>query len=392
MNDFRKPRVAVVHHFFPHYRRAIVEKLSKSKIARFTFVGDNYDCQHGIKPAQFSSAVQFLHAPSRRLIGAFMWQWGAVRVALSPKFDVIILHGVVYWISMWVAGILARILGKQVFIWGHGYLYRPRGIKGFIRRIFYSIPQQHLLYGHRAKQFAIELGWPPQCLHVIYNSFNYREQIAARQRVIPERLAEIRRTLFGDARKKVVICMGRIIEIRRLDLLVQSIHLLNKSNQHVGLILIGDGPERVRLEALATELCVPVHFEGACYDENRIAELVMASTVTVAPGKVGLTAMHSMVYGIPVITNDDLDDQMPESEAIIPGKTGSFFRKNDVAALANAMKYWLEIPNTSRTAYASCLAIIDRFWNPDYQCRAIERAVCGKCADDLFDVREVDHG
>jgi hypothetical protein len=30
---------------------------------------------------------------------------------------------------------------------------------------------------------------------------------------------------------------------------------------------------------------------------------------------------------------------------------------------------------------------MDRFWNPTYQRRAIERAVCGEFADDLFDVR-----
>jgi hypothetical protein len=36
---------------------------------------------------------------------------------------------------------------------------------------------------------------------------------------------------------------------------------------------------------------------------------------------------------------------------------------------------------------AACVALYDRFWNPEYQRRAIERAVCGDDADDLMIAR-----
>ncbi len=66
---------------------------------------------------------------------------------------------------------------------------------------------------------------------------------------------------------------------------------------------------------------------GACYDEEIIGELIFNAQLCVSPGNVGLTAMHSLVYGTPVITHNNFSNQSPEFEAIIDGKTGSFSKK-----------------------------------------------------------------
>jgi glycosyltransferase involved in cell wall biosynthesis len=189
-----------------------------------------------------------------------------------------------------------------------------------------------------------------------------------------------------------VACTTRLIALRRLDLLIDALALLAGRGVRANLLLVGDGPERARLEAHARARGVRTHFEGACYDEGRIAELVMASNVVVAPGKVGLTAMHAMAYGVPVVTHGDADDQMPEWEAVVPGSTGSLFAKGDVESLAAAIEPWLRGEFPSDATRDACHAMVARFWNPTYQRRAIERAVLGRPADDLFDVREPDPG
>ncbi len=377
----------MVYHFFPHYRRAIVEALARSAVADFTFIGDDHEYLHSIEPAKLSPHVRFVLAPTHRTGGPFMWQWGAVRAAMDPAYDTVIFHAVPHWPCTWIGGVVARLTGKRVFFWGHGYLSRPRGVKGLFRRLFYAIPHQHMFYGRRSKQIAIENGWPPEKLHVIYNSQDIQEQKAARDAIGAERPAQVRRELFGDERTPVVICTTRLIAIRRLDQLIDALALLKTRGVDANLILVGDGPERAKLEAQAAALGVRAHFEGACYDERRIAELVMAANVTVAPGKVGLTAMHSMIYGVPVVSHDDADDQMPEWEAIVPGRNGSLFRKNDVASLAEAIQSWLATPFPTEATRAACHEVINRFWNPDYQRRAIERAVLGEPADDLFDLK-----
>jgi hypothetical protein len=98
--------------------------------------------------------------------------------------------------------------------------------------------------------------------------------------------------------------------------------------------------------------------------------------------------MHAMGYGVPVVSNDDADSQMPEWEAIIPGKTGSYYRNGDIASLASAIEYWMQA-GRAEAARAECLRLLTRFWNPRYQRQAIERAVLGLPADDMFDVSDL---
>ncbi len=383
----RRPNVVVIYHFYPHYRRAVVEELARSAVADFTFVGDDHEYLHSIEPAQLGPGVRFRLAPTHRLPGPFMWQWGAITWAIRPEFDAVIMHAVPHWPCTWIGALLARMLGKRVLFWGHGYLYEPRGLKGLMRRLFYALPHEHLVYGRIAKDIMLRHGWEPEQVHVIYNSLDTDAQVRIRQSMGVAHREATRTALFGRADMPVAICTTRLIRIRRLDLLIDALHSLERAGNPVALILVGDGPERAALRSQAERLGVRVHFEGACYDEHRIAELISASTVTVAPGKVGLTAMHSMVYGVPVITHSDADDQMPEWEAIIPGVTGALFTRDSVESLASAIRDWTRDPWPPEATRRACESIIDRFWNPHVQRRLIEHAVLGTPADDLLPLR-----
>ena len=59
----------------------------------------------------------------------------------------------------------------------------------------------------------------------------------------------------------------------------------------------------------------------------------MASDLCVIPGNVGLSAMHAFSVGLPVISHDNFDIQMPEFEAIIDSKTGSFYKHGNIEDL-----------------------------------------------------------
>jgi glycosyltransferase involved in cell wall biosynthesis len=71
-------------------------------------------------------------------------------------------------------------------------------------------------------------------------------------------------------------------------------------------VLIGDGEDRLRLEGIVKERGVnkQVWFYGACYDEKQNAELIYNADMCVVPGDVGLTAIHSMMFGTPVISHN----------------------------------------------------------------------------------------
>jgi hypothetical protein len=114
----------------------------------------------------------------------------------------------------------------------------------------------------------------------------------------------------------------------------------------------------------------------------------MGAHVTVSPGKVGLTALQSLAYGTPVITHDNFNAQGPEWEAIIPKQTGDFFRQGDVVDLARLIKAFTSTPDPKPETRFACGKVLDRFYNPTFQRRVIDRAISGQPADDLFWLKE----
>lgn len=378
----QRPRVAVVYHFFAHYREAVVGRLARSGKARFTFFGDDHDYESSIKAGSFGPPVDHRACPTHRIRGSWMWQPGLIRVAASREFDQLILLGNPYWIATWIGAIVGRLTGKRVMFWSHGFLTPPSGVKGWMRRVFFHLAHAHLFYGRGAKANAVALGWDPRRIHVIGNSLDLDRQAAARSAIDAAAISACRAGLFRRPELPTVICSCRLQPKKRLDLLVRAASILQAAGSPINVIIIGDGPERGRLESASRAAGIAVHFEGACYDERRIALLTMSSDLTVCPGFIGLTAIHSMAYGVPVITNKRSSEEAPEVESIVEGTTGDLFDDGDVDDLVRVMRPWLARLADQDRIRNACIRMVERHWSPDSQLHAIEQAVMGLPAVD----------
>jgi glycosyltransferase involved in cell wall biosynthesis len=325
------------------------------------------------------------------MIGPLVIQFGLVRMALRPDIDALIILGAFHWPMNWIAAIAARMCGKPVYFWTHGWTRAERGLQAWLRNTFYRIGQGLLLYGPRAKAIGISQGLDARRLHVIYNSLDYQSHLSLRKPLDRHKAAAMRLQWFGSNTIPVVACCSRLTRTRRLDLLFAAAAQLQSAGHPVAVLLIGDGPERELLEKDACDLKVPTRFYGACYDEHTLYELISACNVTVAPGQVGLTAIQSLSFGTPVITHGTADHQMPEFEAIVPGITGEFFTEGSVDSLAGAIKSWTATPLPDERTRAECFTEIDRVWNPGYQVEAIERALDGLPAASVIIPEHQDH-
>ena len=380
-------KVAVIYDFFPHYRNAVMRELLSSPENDYVLVADEKPIDPSIKAWRVEDQTRFIHAPYWRLLGPVHFQTGLIELALRRDFDAIIYMAYPNFISTWLSALIARLAGKKVYFWTHGWNRTEQGPKAWLRRLFYNLADALLLYGHSAKMFGLNQGFTPDRLHVIYNSLDYEHQKRVREGIAPGEPEALYAKLFSHPNLPLVVCPARLIKACQFDLLLQAQAQLLKEGHEVNVLLIGDGPERQSLQAQAQQSGLPVCFYGACYDEFILAKLILGAHVTVSPGKVGLTAMHSLAYGIPVITHDDHEAQGPEWEAIVPGCTGDFFRRGDANGLANVIRKWTQSPPTPNTRSA-CHQVLDRFYNPSFQRRAIDRAVSGAPADDLFWMKE----
>ena len=381
-------RAAVVYHFFAHYRGPVMRELLERGAHDYLLVGARRDpADSGIIPWEVSDPARFLEAPARFWPFGILWQKRLVGLALRPDLDAIVFLGDPHYASTWVAAALARVTGKRVVFWTIGWIREEEGPKAWVRAAFLRIAHSLLLYGHFSKMIGLTKGFRPERMHVVYNSLDYAEQKRQLARLPAGNREAVRRSLFQEPERPLLICVTRLVKKRGLDLLLEAMVLLKAQGRPMNLLLVGDGPERETLARFATEHGLTVMFYGPCYEEQRLCELVTAAEATVAPGMIGLAAMQSLAYGTPVVTHNDPNKQAPEWEAVVPGLGGVFFRFGDADDLARAIAECVDTYPVGSAARAEADLVVKRFFNPPYQREVIDRAVAGVPADDLYWMR-----
>lgn len=143
--------------------------------------------------------------------------------------------------------------------------------------------------------------------------------------------------------------VGRFVYYKGCDVLLRA--FAKAALPDVALILVGDGPLKGELKALAKELGVErqVRFQSGL-DDNALSREFAACDVLVLPSiakieAFGLVQIEAMAYGKPVI-NTNLPSGVPH--AGIHGATGLTVAPGDADALAAAMKRLAENPEERR--------------------------------------------
>ncbi|RXG20446.1 glycosyltransferase [Leeuwenhoekiella aequorea] len=364
-------KVCCIFNYPPHYREAIFLIMEQELGCDFYFG----DVEEGkIKPIDYNL---FEGNPKKletiKVIGNFIILKKSIRKSFAP-YESYILTGDPFIISVWVMLIINYITGKKTYLWCHGWYGRENLVKKILKKVFFRLSTGVLLYGNYARDLMIEEGLKANKLHVIYNSLDYFNQIQFRDSAPSTSIEDIN---FKD-KAPVIIFTGRLTKIKNIDLLLEAQEILVKRGIIVNSLIIGDGPECKGLKKLVTELNLEdnCHFFGACYEESVLASLYKLADVCVSPGNVGLTAIHAMTYGCPVITHDNFPNQMPEFEAIKEGLTGMFFKYQNSTDLASKIEKWLSLSNGKEEIIRnSCYAQIDNYFNPERQISIIKSVI-----------------
>ena len=277
--------------------------------------------------------------------------------------------------STWIFCILARIFKshKKVYFWTHGWYGKENRIEKFLKYFFMNLPNGGVFcYGNYARELMINEGFDPEKLYTIHNSLAYDQQIKVREELKETSLYKVH---FGNNNKNLFF-VGRLTPIKKLDQVLKAMAICRDRGINYNLTFIGDGEKADELKELAMELNLEsqVWFYGSCYNEVELSLLIYNADLCVAPGNIGLTAMHSMVFGTPCITHNDFKWQMPEFEAIREGVTGMFFRRDDVENLAEKIDEWFITKGESRQDVREvCMKEIDEQWNPYFQIEVLKK-------------------
>lgn len=367
--------VFIQYNCIPHYRGRIFELLSACPEAKFTVIADDDPDTPFLKTLRQGECPGIRHARAATRIlrlprlPALYWQPGALRMVWRERPDVIIALGSPYSLTAWALCLLGKSLDIPVLLWGHGLQGDEGGAKWWLRRAFYRLADGQLLYGDHAKALLVGKGFNPDSLHVVYNSLDYDRQSEIAAGMRPEAVQAWRLAQGIGPGEPMVVFTGRLQPAKRLDLLIEAVGRLGKRGLRVHAVLVGDGVLRSELagQAEALGMADRVHFLGECHDEQLLGLVIAAADACVVPDSAGLTVMHALAYGTPVILHDRPERHCPEWEAVREGVTGFFYRYGDVGDLAAKIELAVR-PVPKRGAMApACMQVIRERYNPRRQ-------------------------
>ena len=362
-------KICLIYNYAQHYRTDIFVLLDQNMDIEFYFG----DVMGDVKRMDYSLLKHKVIEVKNKKLGPIEWQSGVVKLAFR-QYDKYLMLGGPMTLSTWICTIIARIRKKKVYYWTHGWYGKESRLQKFLKKIFFRLPNGLLLYGNYAKNLMLKEGFKESKMTVIYNSLSYDKQLTIRQKLQKSSLFE---NHFKN-KNPVIIFIGRLTPVKKLEMILYAQKKNKEDGINYNVTFIGDGIERINLELLSKKLKLEenVWFYGASYNENELSQIIFNADLCVAPGNIGLTAVHAMTYGCPCVSHNDFKWQMPEFEAIQPNRTGNFFQKDDIESLASTIKNWLENNKNRRDEIRNnCYNEIDRNWNPHNQLEIILKAI-----------------
>ena len=371
-----KLQVCCVFNIAPLYREAIYTLLDRDDELSVDFYFGDRDAS-GIELMDATRFRGFHRYLENRYRGTkLIWQKGW-RDVFRKNYDAYILTSNPGIRSNWLIVLWARLRGKKVYLWGPGIRFGGDTLLERIQyKVYFALAGRILLYGDRVKRLLVRRGFDPERIWVVYNSLDYERQLRLRE---SEQRTHLLEDHFGND-LPVITFVSRFTPQKRVPELIGAIAELLRRGVGCNLLLVGGGEETEALKKLVQEKGIAEHvlFYGPCYDPETIACLWKESMLCLCPGQTGLLAMQAMMYGRPVITHDNVSFQGEEVEAILPGRTGDFFREGDLDDLCGRTAEWLarlNDPAERERVAEACYEVIDSRYNPEKQLAVIKAAL-----------------
>ena len=275
------------------------------------------------------------------------WDPDALIVEANPRY--LTTQSAVRWMH-------AR--GRKVIGWGLGAppLSGPlRGIRQSRRSHFLRQFDAMIAYSQRGAAEYAALGYPSERIFVATNS------AAPRPTHTPQRP----RPRSG---RPSIIFVGRLQARKQVDLLLRACAELKQPRP--ALVIVGDGPEKPALKALAHRVFPAAQFVGAKHGDE-LRPYFAAADLFVLPGTGGLAVQEAMVHGLPIVVakgDGTQDDLVRESN-------GWQIPPDDLPALVAALRAALSDPWRLRKLGAESYRIVSEEINLETMVAVFVRAL-----------------
>ena len=311
MTNIFNGRLGLIQRVLPSYRAPFFDELAASCAGGMSlFAGlprpeESIAVTDRLRIAHYAPAqnIHILRGPLylcyQRGLTGWLTDWDPDALIIEANFRYLSSNAAVSWM---------HLRGRPVIGWGLG-APMSRGPLSALRSRFLRRFDALIAYSRRGAQEYTACGIPAEKIFVAPNA------VAP----APKHPLPTRADTFGDGlpsprsardSRPRLLFVGRLQARKRIPSLLRACAELPQQLRP-RLVIIGDGPERKNLEALAASIYPAAEFLGALHGPQ-LAPHFLAADLFALPGTGGLAVQEAMSYGLPVLvargdgTQDDL--------------------------------------------------------------------------------------
>jgi len=361
-DNLKKPRILFTHHTAMWYRRPFFRKLSKIYDVKFIFTNvEGYNKTYntdlsckikGLEGVNYEVSKNY----SKIAFGAVRETLGDYDIFVGGSWDTLtdLIETLFYFI-------IVKLRRKPFILWREDWDWNVESTKrsfvkfmaGFIGKNVDAV----LVPGFRHREFFTKLGVSSDKIFIMPNVSNI--ELSDKDYENKEKIKE----KLGSTDKKVILFVGRLIDLKGVDYLINAFFKLSKEREDIVLLIVGDGPEKGNLESLVKDLNIEnkVIFVGNI-ENNLLGGYYLLSNVFVLPSittyyadACPLVVNEAMYFGKPVITSDAVGTTF----MIENGKNGYVVPERNSEALYDAINNVVSNPELEKKMGQESKKLID---------------------------------
>lgn len=250
---------------------------------------------------------------------------GSIVQGLQQDFDLVEGTNFVTYIQAWIVGQIKRrpivfcIHDLQGEKWVE--LIGPQGhIANFIEKVIIKLPGvNYLAVSQAIKLKLIKAGVRASKISIGYNGV---------EKIKP----------INIKKSQDILCVNRLVAYKNTDIIISAVNLLKKKYPHLKASIVGQGPEKDKLQKLINNLSLQktIRLTGLIPKRTDVFKLMAKSKVYVSASTVegfGISVIEAAQLGLPFV----ISDIPPFREVSKHGKGGYLVKPFDTKLFAKSI-------------------------------------------------------
>ncbi len=321
-------KLLIVQRILPQYRAPFFERVAQESCSRVVVAHGKPMRSEGVRVA---SDTSFARAElSNKYFGNrshyLCWQAGLANVCEKEQPDIVVMEANARLLSHWSTIRKIKSRGRPVVCWGLGTVNQhPHRLTDHARwqllNRFYRSFDVLIAYSSKGAKDYESFGIDSSRIFVAPNS-------------VSTDLARDIHSLPGTTRKVQdnsgaprVLFVGRLIAEKKVDDLLTA---CSQCPSQPELLIVGDGPDRERLQATAKSTYPTAKFVGH-KTGRELRELFRSASLFVLPGSGGIAVQETVAFGLPVVVGAG---DGTEIDLVVNGSNGFLFNSGDIDAMS----------------------------------------------------------